>query len=92
MHDQPGPWREQLPPEVPEDDETMRLLVLTLVLSKHPDGMSVPDLVSELRKDTEDDSVERAARDLLGVGLLRRERGRLVATFIPPAGGTADHS
>lgn len=83
-HRPPGrrPLRERLPPQVPEDDETARLLVLTLVVASHPEGISILDLALELSAGEGDDSVERAARDLAAAGLLRFEGRLAFVTFL----------
>ncbi len=81
MHDQPRPWHAHLPPTAPEDDGTAQVLVLTLLFSKHPEGMTIRDLALELSRDETDDWVERAVRDLVGVGLVRCEGCLTVAVF-----------
>jgi hypothetical protein len=49
-------------------------VVITHVLALHPTHLTVPDLVRELGSGSEDfaesDNLERAIRDLTGVGLL----------------------
>jgi len=65
------------------EDEKAQRAVLALVLFEHPDHRTIPDLARELNA-AEDfmagDAVERAIRDLVGVGLLRCERGRVLPT------------
>lgn len=41
--------------------------VLSLVLDAHPDPVTIPNLAAEI---DQGDAVERAVRDLVGVGLL----------------------
>jgi hypothetical protein len=41
--------------------------VLALALAAHPKPLTIPDLAREIEQD---DAVERACRDLVGVGLL----------------------
>ena len=59
-------------------------IVLMHVLALHPTNLIVPDLVRELtngsEKFAEDDSAERAIRDLTGVGLLHCLGGMVVPT------------
>jgi hypothetical protein len=69
-----------LPAGVPEDDETAQILVLTVLASRYPEGMTVLDLAAELSNDG-DDWVERAVRDLSVTELIRCERGQVFATF-----------
>ncbi len=84
MFSQPSPWREDLPPELPADDETAKILVMTIVVSRHPDGISVMEAAYELSRNANEDWVEQTVRDLVGAGLLRCEDQLLFATFMPP--------
>lgn len=49
-----------------EDDGAQRA-VLSLALAAHPQSLAIPDLAREIGQG---DAVERAVRDLVGVGLL----------------------
>lgn len=69
-----------LSPGVPEDDETAQVLVLTILASRFPEGMTVLDLAAELSND-DSDWVERAVRDLSATELVRCEQGVVFATF-----------
>jgi hypothetical protein len=59
-------------------------IVLMHVLALHPMHLIVPDLVRELTKDSkefaESDNVERALRELTGLGLLRCPGGLVTPT------------
>ena len=78
------PLRKQLPPEFFATDGAMRLMVMTLVINNHPEGVSLGDLLYELSKDAKDDSVERAIRDSVEKGFLRREGRLLFTTLLSP--------
>lgn len=56
------------------DDLDAQRIVLTQVLAMHPTHLSVPKLVSVItagsKEFAESDNLERAVRDLTGVGLL----------------------
>lgn len=58
-------------------DERVRSGVLAVLLAEHPTQLPLPELVRELIRDPDDfaerDAVERAVRDLVGVGLLHRQ-------------------
>ena len=74
MHDQPkGADDENVPPTAAEDIRDQGI-VLIHVLTRHPTLLTIPDLVREITdgsaKFAESDAVERAVRDLTGVGLL----------------------
>jgi hypothetical protein len=66
-----------------EDDRAMESAVLQRVLDVHPARLTVPELIRELAGEEVDfgtrDAIERAARDLSGVGLLH-----LVDEFVTP--------
>ncbi len=59
-------------------------IVLMHVLALHPTNLIVPDLVREITSGSDEfaegDSVERAIRDLTGVGLLHCPGGLVVPT------------
>ncbi len=61
---------------VVEDDEAVQSAALALVLSWRPDHCTLDELTREMVGGSEDfaerDAVERAVRDLVGSGLLRR--------------------
>jgi len=74
MHDQPkGAGDENVPPTEAQDIRDQGV-VLIHVLSRHPTLLTVPDLVREITSGSGDfaegDALERAVRDLNGVGLL----------------------
>jgi hypothetical protein len=66
-----------------EDDLSMESAVLQRVLDVHPARLTLPELIRELAGEDVDfgtrDAIERAARDLSGVGLLH-----LVDEFVTP--------
>lgn len=75
MQDQPsGAGDENVPPTAAEDIRDQGV-VLIHVLHRHPTLLTVPDLVREIASGSADfaesDALERAVRDLTGVGLLR---------------------
>jgi hypothetical protein len=65
-----------------EADLRDQRVVLTHVLALHPTHLTVPELVRELDDGSEtfaaSDSVERAVRDLTGIGLLHCPGGLVV--------------
>ena len=86
MHNQPNSRGDQPRDPAPtacEDERTERA-VLALVLAEHPAQLSVLELARELCESPEDfaegDAVERAVRDLVGVGLLHRQGGFVLPT------------
>ena len=54
-------------PRPEREDESIQRAVLSLALEAHPKSLAIPDLAREIG---EGDAVERAVRDLVGVGLL----------------------
>lgn len=82
MQDQPsgGGDREVSPTEA--EDIRDQGVVLVHVLSRHPTLLTIPDLVREITSGSEDfaegDAIERAVRDLDGVGLLHCPGGLAV--------------
>jgi hypothetical protein len=82
MHDQPkGADDEDAPPTEAQDIRDQGV-VLIHVLHRHPTLMTIPDLVREIASGSEEfaegDAVERAVRDLTGVGLLHCPSGLAV--------------
>jgi hypothetical protein len=65
-----------------EEDKAFESAVLQHVLFLHPAAIALEDLVRELGGDgnsfAERDALERAVRDLCGVGLLRRSGSLLL--------------
>jgi len=61
------------------DDARTQRAVLSLVLAEHPAHLTICDLAREINQD-EGDAVERAIRDLVGVGLLRCEGASVLPT------------
>jgi hypothetical protein len=55
------------PPHPESEDASVQRAVLALVLAAHPEQRTIPDLAREI---DQGDAVERAVRDLVGVGLL----------------------
>lgn len=51
----------------PRSDRGVQRAVLALALEAHPNALKIPDLAREIDRG---DAVERACRDLVGVGLL----------------------
>jgi hypothetical protein len=77
--------RSDSPFKIPRDeDDFMQRVVLLFVLERHPDSLTVAELVTKFCKAPdsfkEADAVERAARDLVGDGLFRRQGEALVPT------------
>jgi hypothetical protein len=54
-------------PRSEREDESVQRAVLGLALEAHPKSLTIPDLAREIGQG---DAVERAVRDLVGVGLL----------------------
>ena len=54
-------------PRTKRDDESVQRAVLSLALDAHPKPLTIPELAREIDRG---DAVERAIRDLVGVGLL----------------------
>jgi hypothetical protein len=65
-------------------DEACQLGVLSHVLILHPERLSADELRREMLAGTQDfsqiDAHDRAVRDLIAVGLLRRDGDSVVAT------------
>jgi hypothetical protein len=59
------------------EDQIIQQAVLLHVVTEHPTQLTVNELISELVVGREDfrhtDGIERAVRDLVGVGLLHRQ-------------------
>jgi hypothetical protein len=51
----------------PRSDRGVQRAVLALALAAYPKSLTIPDLAAEI---DQGDAVERACRDLVGVGLL----------------------
>ena len=52
---------------IPRSDRGTQRAILALALAAHPKSLTIPDLAREI---DQGDAVERAVRDLVGVGLL----------------------
>lgn len=67
-----------------KDDVRDQAVVLTFVLALNPDHLTIPDLAKTLNEQPRDfkrsDAVERAVRDLTGVGLVEIDSGRVQPT------------
>ena len=79
MQDNPkGAGDEHVPPTEAQDIRDQGV-VLIHVLHRHPTLLTIPDLVREIASGSEDfaesDALERAVRDLTGVGLLHCPNG-----------------
>jgi hypothetical protein len=59
------------------EDQRKQGAVLALVLAEHPTQLTLGDLMMEI---VDKDAVARAARDLVAVGLLRRNGDSLLPT------------
>lgn len=74
MHDQPSEAGDERVPPTDAQDIRDQGVVLIHVLHRHPTLLTIPDLVREITAGSEDfaegDAMERAVRDLTGVGLL----------------------
>jgi len=84
MQDNPkGAGHENVPPTAAEDIRDQGI-VLIHVLAVHPSHLIVPELVREITAGAsdfaEDDRMERAVRDLTGLGLLHCPGGVVMPT------------
>lgn len=84
MQDQPSDaGTEDVPPTAAEDIRDQGI-VLIHVLAVHPSHLIVPELVREITAGAsefaEDDRMERAVRDLTGLGLLHCPGGVVMPT------------
>jgi len=84
MQDNPkGAGNENVPPTAAEDIRDQGI-VLVHVLAVHPSHLIIPELVREITAGAsefaEDDRMERAVRDLTGLGLLRCPGGVVMPT------------
>lgn len=82
MQDQPsGAGDENVPPTAAQDIRDQGI-VLIHVLHRHPTLLTIPDLLCEITSGSADfaeaDALERAVRDLTGVGLLHGPSGLAV--------------
>jgi len=82
MQDQPSDAGLDLVAPTTREDLRDQEIVLIHVLAAHPTHLIVPELVREITAGAvefaEDDRMERAVRDLTGLGLLRCPRGIVV--------------
>lgn len=65
------------------EDEAAQKAVLTVVFAEHPAQLTICELAQEINKDGDfaaTDAVERAIRDLVGVGVLRCQGVAVVPT------------
>lgn len=72
-----------LPVGFPKDEEAAQVIVLAVLASVHPKGMTIIGLARELSEEGED-WVERAVRDLAVANLVRCEGAEVFATFSFP--------
>ncbi len=74
----------QEPADPVEEDAQTQRAVLALLLAEHPTQLNIAELARELSALPEDftktDDVERAVRDLVGVGLLHRQGAFVLPT------------
>jgi len=54
----------------PRSDRGVQRAVLALALEAHPKSLTIPELAAQIGQS---DAVERAVRDLVGVGLLEHD-------------------
>lgn len=84
MQDQPSEARAHGVPPTEAQDLRDQGVVLIHVLQRHPTLLTIPDLVREITSGSEDfaegDAMERAVRDLTGVGLLMCPSGLAAPT------------
>lgn len=82
MQDQPREAGDERVPPTAAQDLRDQGVVLIHILHRHPTLLTIPDLVREITSGSEDfgegDAVERAVRDLNGVGLLHCPGGLAV--------------
>lgn len=69
--------QENRSPSTERDDMRVQRAVLSLVLCEHPILLAEGEIEREMG---DGDAVERAVRDLIGVGLLRREGATVLPT------------
>ena len=69
-----------------EDDAKAQGAVLAVLLAEHPAQLTLAELVRQLTDNPDDfgqrDAVERAVRDLVGIGLLHRQGSFVVPSRI----------
>ena len=84
MQDNPKGAGDQYVPPTEAQDIRDQGVVLIHVLTRHPTLLTIPDLVREITAGSEDfgegDAMERAVRDLTGVGLLMCPSGLAAPT------------
>ena len=78
------PLRQDLPAEWLDSEHGLKVMVGTLVLNSHPEGIALADLRYELSACEDDDSVDRAVEALLAEGLLRREGETVLLASLAP--------
>jgi len=82
MQDQPSAAGVREVPPAEAQDMRDQGVVLIHVLTQYPTVMTIPDLVREITAGSADfgegDAMERAVRDLTGLGLLRCPGGMVV--------------
>ncbi len=73
MQPNPDPHPEGAGNPHPRNEEAARVerALLAFLLAEHPTRLTICELARELSPDSESSAVERAVRDLVGVGLLR---------------------
>lgn len=79
MHDQPNEAGD--PPTAVQDIKDQGVTLMH-ILHRHPTLLTIPELVREITSGSEDfaesDAIERAVRDLTGVGLIHCPNGLAV--------------
>jgi hypothetical protein len=85
MHKQASPQADHgcNQPSTTQEDMKAQRIVLDLVLAEHPAQLSICELAREINQGGDfaaEDAVERAVRDLVGVGVLRCQGAAVLPT------------
>lgn len=70
-------------PPTENDDARAQRAVLAIIFAEHPNQLTICELAQEINKAGDfaaDDAVERAIRDLVGVGVLRCQGVAVIPT------------
>ena len=78
------PLRQDLPAEWVDSERGLQVMVGTLALNSHPEGIGLADLRYELSEGEGDDSVDRAVEAMVAEGLLRRDGETVFLASLPP--------
>lgn len=87
MRENPSPQADSgcNPPSTTHDDAKAQWAVLALVLAEHPTQLTICELAREINQGEDfaaEDAVERAVRDLVGVGVLRCQGALVLPTRV----------